>query len=110
KYGAQFRAHPVGTGPFKFKNWKEGVALILEKNPDYFETDKGQKLPYLDGVKISFIDNKKTEYLQFKQHELDFINSIDASFIDEVLDDNGELRADLRDKIVLQKSPYLNTE
>ncbi len=111
KYGADFRAHPVGTGPFKFKNWKEGTALILVKNEHYFEHDaQGNALPYLDGIKISFIDNKKTEYLSFKQKELDFINSIDASYIDEVLDEDGNMKADLKDKFNLLKTPYLNTE
>ncbi|MDB5284275.1 MAG: extracellular solute-binding protein family 5, partial [Bacteroidota bacterium] len=85
KYGAEFRSHPVGTGPFILKNWKEGTALILAKNPDYFEKDGAQQLPYLDGIKVSFIDNKKTEYLSFKQKELDFISGLDGSYIDEVL-------------------------
>ena len=111
KYGADFRAHPVGTGPFRFKNWKEGTALILVKNENYFEKDEqGISLPYLDGIKISFIDNKKTEYLSFKQKELDFINSIDASYIDEVLDEDGNMKAELKDKFNLLKTPYLNTE
>ncbi len=111
KYGADFRAHPVGTGPFMFKNWKEGTALILVKNENYFERDEqGNALPYLDGIKISFIDNKKTEYLSFKQKELDFINSIDASYIDEVLDEDGSMKAELKDKFNLLKTPYLNTE
>ena len=111
KYGTDFRAHPVGTGPFMFKNWKEGTALILVKNEHYFEKDEqGNSLPYLDGIKISFIDNKKTEYLSFKQKELDFINSIDASYIDEVLDEDGSMKAELKDKFNLLKTPYLNTE
>jgi oligopeptide transport system substrate-binding protein len=111
KYGAEFRSHPVGTGPFVFKNWKEGTALILVKNENYFEKDeKGNSLPYLDGLKISFIDNKKTEYLSFKQKELDFINSIDASYIDEVLDEDGNMQTELKDKFNLLKTPYLNTE
>ena len=111
KYGAGFRAHPVGTGPFRLKKWKEGVAMILWKNDRYFESDSsGNKLPYLDGVKVTFIDNKKTEYLSFKQHELDFINSIDASFVDEVLNDAGELKPELKNQFRLLKTPYLNTE
>lgn len=111
KYGADFRAHPVGTGPFKLKKWKEGVAMILWKNENYFEKDEaGKPLPYMDGIKITFIDNKKTEYLSFKQKELDFINSIDASFVDEVLDDAGNLKPELRYQFNLLKTPYLNTE
>ena len=40
KYGVDFRRNPVGTGPFMYKNWKEGTALILVKNPNYFERDE----------------------------------------------------------------------
>ena len=111
KYGVDFRRNPVGTGPFMYKNWKEGTALILVKNPNYFERDaQGKQLPYLDGIKVSFIDNKKTEYTSFRQGELDFINSIDQSFIDEVLDEDGSLQANLKGKFNLLKTPYLNTE
>src|ERR1700756_2837638 len=39
KYGEDFRKHPVGTGPFKFKMWEEGTQLVLLKNENYFETD-----------------------------------------------------------------------
>ena len=111
KYGSQFRSHPVGTGPFIYRKWREGTALILVRNPDYFETDSsGHKLPYIDGIKVTFIDNKKTEFLAFKQHELDFISGLDGSYIDEVLDDNGSLKSGLQDKFNLLKTPYLNTE
>ncbi|MCW5907415.1 MAG: ABC transporter substrate-binding protein [Chitinophagales bacterium] len=111
KYGANFRAHPVGTGPFVFKSWKEGTALILVKNEHYFEKDEGgNSLPYLDGIKVSFIDNKKTEFLAFKQKELDFINSIDQSYIDEVLDEDGSMKPELTNKFNLLKTSYLNTE
>jgi peptide/nickel transport system substrate-binding protein len=111
KYGADFRAHAVGTGPFMLKNWKEGTALILVKNPDYFEHDSaGEKLPYIDGIKVSFIDNKKTEFLSFKQKQIDFISGLDGSYIDEVLDENGNLKPELKEKFNLLKTPYLNTE
>ena len=110
KYGTDFRSHPVGTGPFQFKIWKEGVALILTKNPHYFEFDNGQRLPKIEGVRISFINNKKTEFLTFRKGELDLVSGIDASFIDEVLDDNGALKPTLKNEFNLTKVPYLNTE
>ena len=111
RYGADFRAHAVGTGPFMLKNWKEGTALIQVRNPDYFERDSsGQQLPSLDGIKVTFIDNKKTEFLSFKQKQIDFISGLDGSYIDEVLDENGNLKAELKDKFNLLKTPYLNTE
>ena len=110
KYRSEFRANPVGTGPFMFRKWREGTALILVKNPDYFEKDGEQQLPIIDGIKVTFIDNKKTEFLSFEQKELDFISGIDASYIDEVLNDKGDLKSELKSKFNLVKVPYLNTE
>ena len=111
KYGINFRSHPVGTGPFRFVTWVEGQALVMEKNPGYFEKDKqGVSLPYLDGVMVSFYDSKATEFLLFRQKQLDFINDIEASFKDEILTKQGTLRKDWEEKIVLQTNPYLNIE
>ena len=111
KFGKDFGRHPCGTGPFQLKAWEEGQALLLTKNEFYFERDSaGRKLPYLDGIKISFYDNKATEFLLFQQGQLHFVNDIDASFKDEVLSKRGDLKKEWKDKIVLSKHPYLNTE
>lgn len=111
KYGKDFRRHPVGSGPFQLYLWEEGQALVMHRNPNYWEKDEaGKSLPYLDAIKVTFFDNKATEFLQFRQGDLSFINDIDPSFKDEVLSKKGELRADWQDKIVLNKHPYLNTE
>ena len=111
KYGTDFRRHPVGTGPFRFVAWEEGQALVLTKHKNYFEKDKnGNRLPYIDGIKISVFDSKATEFLLFRQKKLDFINDIDASFKDEVLTKQGTLRKEWDDKIQLKVNPYLNIE
>ena len=111
KYRTDFRRHAVGTGPFQFVAWEEGQAMVLKKNPTYFEMDeKGIRLPYLDGIKIGFADSKATEFLLFRQGKLEFINDIDASFKDEVLTKRGVLRKDWEGKIFLHTSPYLNIE
>jgi len=111
KYGSNFRSHPVGTGPFSFVAWEEGQAMVLKKNDHYFEKDEsGQALPYLDGIKVSFFDSKATEFLEFQQRRLDFINDIEASFKDEVLTKTGNLKKEWAGKLVLQKHPYLNIE
>lgn len=111
KYGNDFRRRPVGTGPFAFTLWEEGQALLFSRNNNYFETDSlGKRLPYIDGVKVSFLDNKATEFLEFRQGKLDFVNDIDASFKDEVLTKKGELRKDWEGKIILNKHNFLNTE
>jgi oligopeptide transport system substrate-binding protein len=111
RYGKDFRAHPCGTGPFRFSTWEEGQDLILLKNERYFERDSlGRPLPYLDAVKVTFNNEKATEFLQFRQGELDFINEIDPSFKDEVLNKRGQLKKDWQDKLVLSVTPQLNTE
>ncbi|MBZ5855794.1 ABC transporter substrate-binding protein [Flavihumibacter profundi] len=110
-YGNNFRAHPVGTGPFRFVALEEGQALILRKNEFYFEKDSnGNNLPYLEGVKVSFYDSKATEFLLFRQGSVHFINDIDPSFKDELLTKSGRLRKNWEGKIILSKHPYLNTE
>jgi oligopeptide transport system substrate-binding protein len=110
-YGVNFRRHPVGTGPFAFVAWEEGQALILKKNTNYFEVDStGTRLPYLDGIKVSFYDSKATEFLAFTQGKLDFIDDIDPSFKDEVLTKTGNLKPNWVQKINLKKQPYLNIE
>lgn len=111
KYKTDFRRHPVGTGPFSFVAWEEGQALILKKNKKYFEKDaEGNPLPYLDGIKVSFYDSKATEFLEFQQNRLDFIDDIDPAFKDEVLTKTGNLKKTWWGKIELHKHPYLNVE
>jgi peptide/nickel transport system substrate-binding protein len=111
KYGKDFRSHPCGTGPFRFRSWEEGQDLILLKNQHYFEKDStGRRLPYLDAVKITFNEEKAAEFLLFRQGQLDFINEIDPSFKDEVLSKRGVLKAEWKGKIVLSVAPQLNTE
>lgn len=110
-YGKDFRRHPCGTGPFQLATWDEGQALVLRKHPRYFEKDQnGRQLPYLEAVQISFHESKATEFLLFRQGRIDFMNDIDPSFKDEVLNKRGELKKQWVGKIQLQKHPYLNTE
>ncbi|TDX01180.1 ABC transporter substrate-binding protein [Dinghuibacter silviterrae] len=106
RYGADFRRHPVGTGPFRIDSWDEGQALILVRNAHYFE--KG--LPHLDAVKITFLDSKATEFLEFLQGQLDMVNDIDPAYKDEVLTRQGTLRPEWNGKIVLSRHAQLDME
>jgi len=110
-YGSDFRSNPIGTGPFKFKRWEENIKLVFRKNENYFETTKdGQKLPHLEAVAITFLPDKQSEFMQFIQGNLDFLNSLDASYQDEILTTNGELRDKYINTININRGPYLNTE
>jgi oligopeptide transport system substrate-binding protein len=110
-YGKDFRAHPLGTGPFVFKVWEEGTALVGLRNAHYFETDSsGYQLPYVDGFKVTFMESKKMEFLTFMKGELDMLSGVDKSFVDDILDENAHLKAEWKEKLLLYKAPFLNTE
>lgn len=110
-YGNRFRANPIGTGPFKFKMWEENVKLVLRRNELYFEKDeKGLQLPYLEAVSISFLPDKQSEFLQFAQGKIDLLNSLDASYKDELLTPSGKLRDKYKKRINISKGSYLNSE
>ncbi|WP_262892521.1 ABC transporter substrate-binding protein [Hymenobacter qilianensis] len=111
RYGKDFREHPVGTGPFQFKDWDEGNAIVYHRNPRYWRKDaQGQPLPYLDAVQISFIQDRKTEFLTFQQGKLDFVSGIRAGSRDLILHPDGTVREDFEGKFRFEKVPYLNTE
>lgn len=110
-YGKTFRKNPVGTGAFAFKFWEDAEVLFLKKNPHYHIRDsKGKTLPYLDYVKITFNQNKKTELFSFEKRELSFITGLDQSIIQQVFDRNGQLNENWNKKVQLYKKPFLNTE
>lgn len=110
-FGEDFRKYPVGTGPFQMKMWEEGVKLVLRKNPNYFERDEmGYRLPYLDGVAISFIVDKQSVFMEFMKGSLDFMSGVEACYKDALLTPDGELQPKYKAKINMQTSPYLNTE
>lgn len=110
-YGKDFRKNPIGTGAFVFKFWKEGVRLVLHKNPQYHEKDStGTALPYLKAVEVSFIRSKMSEFMTFRQGKLDMISGIDESFRHEILDKKGNFKPEFLQQYSIEKSPYLNTE
>jgi peptide/nickel transport system substrate-binding protein len=88
KYAMDLRIHPVGTGPFYLETVKEGEILIMKKNLDYYGVDKdGNKLPYLDGLKYTFIREKKAEILEFKSGNLDMVYRLPVEIFPEIMGD-----------------------
>lgn len=110
-YGRDFRRHPVGTGPFRFKVWAENQALVMIRNDHYFETDSnGARLPYLDAVRVSFITDRKTAFLEFRKGNLDYFFGLESSYVNELLTPDGELQPALDSDYYFVKNPYLNSE
>ena len=58
---AQMRQHPIGTGPFKFVEFKPNEGIKLTRNPDYWKPGR----PYLDGIEYTIIPNRATAILAF---------------------------------------------
>ncbi len=58
---AQMRTHPIGTGPFKFVEFKQNESIKITRNPDYWKKDR----PYLDGIEFTIIPNRSTAILAF---------------------------------------------
>ncbi len=89
KYGDEMRIHCVGTGPFKVKSIKEGDAVVLERNPNYWMFDEWKnQLPYLDIVEFRFIKDKRSEIIAFRNKELDMVFRLPVEMAKDIL---GEL-------------------
>jgi peptide/nickel transport system substrate-binding protein len=58
--------NPVGTGPYRFKEWIAGQKIVLEYNPDYFE---GR--PYIDKIIYRIIPDTSTMYMELKSGAVD---------------------------------------
>jgi peptide/nickel transport system substrate-binding protein len=68
---AEMRQHPIGTGPFKFAEFKPNERITLTRNPDYWKKDR----PYLDGVEFTIIRDVSTANLAFAAGKLDWIGT-----------------------------------
>ena len=64
---AQMRTKPVGTGPFRFKEYRLNEAIILDRNPNYWKPG----LPYLDGIEWRITTNRATRMLAFAAGKFD---------------------------------------
>jgi len=88
-----------------FKKWIANQALFLNRNDDYF---KGPSK--LDGIKTSFMADKKIAMLELLNGNIDFVNGLESAFINELLDKDGNLLEKKKGELKLSKSPYLNSE
>ncbi|MEP7069795.1 MAG: ABC transporter substrate-binding protein, partial [Usitatibacter sp.] len=127
-YAADTMAHPVGTGPFVLKEWVRRSKIVLERNPLHrgYELDMryadpadewdrraidslaGKRLPLLDRVEISPIEDDQPRYLAFLNKEHDILDETPFSFIHQVLP-NGKLSRPL-EKEHVRAFPELQPE
>lgn len=110
-YGRKLRVNGVGTGPFKIKTVKEDDAVVLTRNDNYWEKDEhGNQLPYLDGVKISFIKEKKTELNEFKKGNLDMISKLPVEEIQNIMGSLDEAKKGEEKNFRIQTVNGLSTQ
>lgn len=92
KYGTDMRINAVGTGPFYLKKIIEDEAVFLTKFDKYWGKDKaGNQLPYLDGVKVTFIKEHQSQLLEFRKGNIDMIFRIPLEMADEIISPDGKL-------------------
>jgi oligopeptide transport system substrate-binding protein len=93
--------HPVGTGPFKLKEWKRGSKIVLVRNPGYRDdrfpetvdtsepvtvrANAGKRLPLVDQVDVNVIEEANPRLLAFDAGQLDYL-PVPYSLVDKVQD------------------------
>lgn len=108
-YGDAIGAHPVGTGPFRLAEWRRSSRIVLERNPNYRDVSydaqpnaddtegqallqkfKGRKLPMVDRVEISIIEEVQPRWLSFLDRQQDLIYPLPFDFVN-IAAPNGKL-------------------
>ena len=103
-YGEQAEAHPVGTGPFKLVQWRRSSFIAFERNPGFREMFydaepaaddaegqafvarfKGRRLPMIDRVEISIIEEEQPRWLSFVGGEADFAYRVGYQFVNQAM-------------------------
>src|SRR5580700_4621667 len=76
----QMRQHPIGTGPFKFVEFKPNEDIKLAKNPDYWKPG----LPYLDGIEFTIIKDSATAVLAFISGKFDLAGGLSPPNLQDI--------------------------
>ena len=93
-YGEDMRVKCVGTGPFKLQSAKEGDLVVLDRNANYWDYDaSGNRLPYLKGIRVSFIKDRHSELLTFQSGKLDMMFRLPVEMVAEIMGDTMKAKA-----------------
>jgi len=106
-YGDKIMEHPVGTGPFRLKDWRRSSRILLERNPGFREAYydekaapddaagqaimklmKGRRLPMLDQVEVSIIEEQQPRWLSFLNQQTDWIERLPEEFANVAIPNN----------------------
>jgi ABC-type transport system substrate-binding protein len=106
-YGDKIMEHPVGTGPYRLAQWRRSTLIVLERNPAYrdvsYDEDppaddplaqaaaarlKGRKLPLVDRVEVSVIDESQPRWLAFLRGDMDLLEQVPEDFTHVAIPNN----------------------
>ncbi len=112
-YADQAEAHPVGTGPFRLVQWRRSSLLVFERNPEFREMlydvepapddaeghallarFKGRRLPMVDRVEISIVEEEQPRWLAFVNDEADVAYRVGYQFAPQAMP-NGKVAPNL---------------
>lgn len=84
KYGKDISKHPVGTGPFMLEKMDD-QGITLKRNSGYWKNDElGNQLPFLDKVVMTYVQDKKSELIAFRNKTIDLVLEIPVEEIENV--------------------------
>jgi ABC-type transport system substrate-binding protein len=126
-YGDNIMAHPVGTGPYRLAEWRRSSLIALEKNPGYRDdfydaeppaddarsqkilaTMKGRRLPLVDRVEVSIIEESQPRWLAFLNRQHDMLEGIPPEFA-QIAIPNGKLAPNLeRQGVQMDRIPLVD--
>ncbi len=112
-------AHPVGTGPYRLKEWRRGQKIILEASPSFRETRypessdpadaalmakyKGRRIPFIGRIEISVIEEANPRLQAFEKADLDYIE-VPVDLVANVMEPDNRLKPRFtRAGVVLQR-------
>jgi ABC-type transport system substrate-binding protein len=126
-YGDKIMEHPVGTGPFKLAEWRRSSRIVLARNPAYREVFydeeappddarsvaiakamKGKRMPMLDRVEISIIEESQPRWLSFLNRQTDFMDRLPNEFANVAIPNNVVAPNLAKQGIVMDQAPLVD--
>jgi ABC-type transport system substrate-binding protein len=127
RYGDRIMEHPVGTGPFRLTQWRRSSRIVLERNPEYREEFfpdapdtasvesrqlaqrfHGRRLPMIDRVEISPIEESQPRWLAFLNGEHDFLDLMPRDLVSLALAGTRPTPVLLRKHVQVYRVPEID--
>jgi ABC-type transport system substrate-binding protein len=125
-YGDRIMEHPVGTGPFKLSEWRRSSKITFVRNPNYreeyfeatppadsplsqqvYDQMRGRKLPQIDKVEVSIIEEAQPRWLAFLGNEHDLMERLPAAYVNVAIPQN-KLAPNLQKRGIQMQRSFLS--